>query len=1012
MTMDENVVDMGLPLIGEGEHHGPAPLRIYETDYHEKEDDNEYAIDDGEEDEDGDEEENEEGDDDLVDEKQETREGIKSGIGGPNKSKNHAKTANGSNQKLLNGAPKRKKMVKRKGPMLYPNSTTVDEASGAVAMQIRGGHRRSSSGNSIGSDDGGSSSPHHGNSMEAFLDHFSKKSFSESELAQLAQLPTYSHQHQHQHQNHRNPAHTSHGDQVSIPRIAYDRNTSDGFEVEIDEWFDLELCSKLESTRDEFMQFCGSWSQRTLTDKRKLIEELLGSVPEQGSEAMSRSSSSSGNSSGSDMSGNGNKHGKRSLRLLSYIAQGVFGETKCQQDHVCQIKENAKLIWEAKGLPIVWKAVVKAINQYYRLGEGNNDELSLINSAWLSSSNGSGWSEPEMQESAHMSFVHASTTLYILLESLRDNARFQTDLADLNHPPVVSHLINVIGRLRWQGDVKFSHYTQLNLLLWKSMVCVFGDHARLEHVKRYFKERYETAAATSTSRNGTSHDRNSHPHRNHKTTAKDPVPMSASPLEYHAFREDLILKYPSYCPPPSKFPSEFEGDDGATQFLETPRPQHKLQSNSTLPGPYVHLATPSSSPPSSPALSAGQKPSRSIFMTNQSFPFLFPAQDEVPQSIIEAGELFASRVRTTPAIMQLWEERERFMQAERGWIKDEHQQRNGSQDGDEYSSSIPALSLSPTDTKSNRQSKEEKIIDRVDNVYRQSVRQLPSFVHYVSSMLSDCIKTELLPDMPSLSLSSTAASNSAPVSASMLEQLNRARMTEIAMKATVAVLRTMLQWFKTSHILKFEYLSCLLFDNRLYMVVYQFLQLRPPQDHLAKPSLHGAQDQLNFFRACNRVYANASVNTNGNGNLNGNGSIDMKSSDNTNSQVQLSTTYMFTLINMLDVLRKVVKDKTKRIVVVSELPTKILKRALVVYQEDLWRIVLNIVKEQVPFNGKSWRQHNMDLVSAIYLHCRAKLREDWLSGVDVAAELDDSQSQELALRALIKFYNSTRYDVE
>jgi hypothetical protein len=40
---------------------------------------------------------------------------------------------------------------------------------------------------------------------------------------------------------------------------------------------------------------------------------------------------------------------------------------------------------------------------------------------------------------------------------------------------------------------------------------------------------------------------------------------------------------------------------------------------------------------------------------------------DIPTSILEAGELFAKRMRMTRAMKQLWAERERYMKFERGW---------------------------------------------------------------------------------------------------------------------------------------------------------------------------------------------------------------------------------------------------------------------------------------------------------------------------------------------------------
>lgn len=40
---------------------------------------------------------------------------------------------------------------------------------------------------------------------------------------------------------------------------------------------------------------------------------------------------------------------------------------------------------------------------------------------------------------------------------------------------------------------------------------------------------------------------------------------------------------------------------------------------------------------------------------------------DIPASILEAGELFSTRVRMTRATRQLWEEREKFLKFDRGW---------------------------------------------------------------------------------------------------------------------------------------------------------------------------------------------------------------------------------------------------------------------------------------------------------------------------------------------------------
>ena len=97
----------------------------------------------------------------------------------------------------------------------------------------------------------------------------------------------------------------------------------------------------------------------------------------------------------------------------------------------------------------------------------------------------------------------------------------------------------------------------------------------------------------------------------------------------------------------------------------------------------VHIATPAPSPPPSPVGGKGAK--KQNYQTNQNFPFLYPPPNSsassvwgkvevgqidatsVPESILEAGDLFQRRIRMTLAMRQLWKEREEFLRHERGW---------------------------------------------------------------------------------------------------------------------------------------------------------------------------------------------------------------------------------------------------------------------------------------------------------------------------------------------------------
>lgn len=179
--------------------------------------------------------------------------------------------------------------------------------------------------------------------------------------------------------------------------------------------------------------------------------------------------------------------------------------------------------------------------------------------------------------------------------------------------------------------------------------------------------------------------------------------ITASPLDYHLFRQEITSKYPAYVPPKPLLPLELDNNS-----ILPPLPHHSTRNNGAngiLPTPAgansgggsilhqpVHITTPAPSPPPSPPV-GGKAGKKQNYQTNQNFPFMYPPLDstsnsaggkgtaglqellvgrkwegsDIPASILEAGELFAKRTRMTRAMRQLWDERERFLKFERGW---------------------------------------------------------------------------------------------------------------------------------------------------------------------------------------------------------------------------------------------------------------------------------------------------------------------------------------------------------
>ena len=198
--------------------------------------------------------------------------------------------------------------------------------------------------------------------------------------------------------------------------------------------------------------------------------------------------------------------------------------------------------------------------------------------------------------------------------------------------------------------------------------------------------------------------------------------ITASPLDYHLFRQEITSKYPAYNPPPPLVPIELENNS-----ILPPLPNHpsrqvshdNLQnavgaimnpSGGSIFNQPVHIATPAPSPPPSPAGPGGKGGKKQNYQTNQNFPFLYPPLDDtssildikgnaelqdylmrkrwegndVPASILEAGQLFASRMRMTRSIRQLWDVREKYIKHERGWNEEQHDDDQCSREGSEF----------------------------------------------------------------------------------------------------------------------------------------------------------------------------------------------------------------------------------------------------------------------------------------------------------------------------------------
>lgn len=119
---------------------------------------------------------------------------------------------------------------------------------------------------------------------------------------------------------------------------------------------------------------------------------------------------------------------------------------------------------------------------------------------------------------------------------------------------------------------------------------------------------------------------------------------------------------------------------------------------------------------------------------------------------------------------------------------------------------------------------------------------------------------------------------------------------------------------------------------------------------------------------------------------------------------------MFSCINMVRILNKIVKWKHSRVmmlVVFKSSPT--LMKALNIRQPLFQVYLLKLLKMQSKFMGRPWKKNNMKLISAIYQKVRHRLTDDWAYSNEIEAKPWDFQSEEFALQSRIHKFHQRRY---
>ncbi|KAI1391038.1 N1221-domain-containing protein [Hypoxylon trugodes] len=749
------------------------------------------------------------------------------------------------------------------------------------------------------------------------------------------------------------------------------------------------------------------------------------------------------------------------------------------------MKSGVKLISEWDGIPIIWIALRSAY------------EILWVDEPLRPQGSSLAEAQDELMNLMTIMFMCIQETL-----NDQDGMGIVRDKLLELEPHLTTFMLTASAKLRWQ-EVNVVPASQTLLLLWKSILLEFGGTAEIEETKKALRE--------------------------NSTDEKEKDLITATPLDYHVFRQEITSKYPAYVPPQPVIPLEADNTS-----LLPPLPNHPTRnngSNGILPAPPgtqsggasilhqpVHIATPAPSPPPSPAV-GGKGGKKQNYQTNQNFPFMYPPLDatsnsaggkggaglqdflvgrkwegsDVPASILEAGELFSKRVRMTRATRQLWEERERFQKFERGWDPSDDDIGELDLDSLEVSDDVDDDKLLEAIQKREKKARGAEIdygpdpnvdpkvkrrLEAVETFYAAALPQLQSLVIVLMKgvlfNVTACIALPANGQQQSMIASSNqprvnggpatnrsqdssmGANSSANHDGSdpSQEDLDATRCREIESKAATGIILLLMKWLKISHVLKFEYLSQLLLDSNYLPLV---LKLFAHQDIQQVVDSKTDRLEYSFFQFCNdrahhtdklqvepteiddapedeseddaapppikrRRSPEPVAETPENG----------EAANRTDGQVStrpevdelgcplnplpkepitdFSRRNFFALINYLRIMQKICKNKSHRnLLLVQYKSSNIIRKSLKIPQNELRLYTLKLFKNQVPYCGRKWRQSNMRVITAIYLHCRPELRDEWLAGSDVDAEVEEALPLEQALRSLTHWFNVRRY---
>ena len=422
-------------------------------------------------------------------------------------------------------------------------------------------------------------------------------------------------------------------------------------------------------------------------------------------------------------------------------------------------------------------------------------------------------------------------------------------------------------------------------------------------------------------------------------------------------------------------------------------------------------------------------------------PFIYPVEADfaTPKAVEEAENIMKGALYIDYKEKQLWQERSKFMAQERGFT-DEYTKST-------YETSNDTVQWEDITERFPSKRKQIQSLRRVEDFYGKNLSRFHPLVHiFIETIKSNKFEFDLnLAEWELNPRSSYFSNNGASdkkleneVHYVIMQQLEVVKIKEITLKATSGIILKLLQWFKTSHALKFNFLASVVFELDFFNFFVNYFN-NAFQNPNAKQDLGpNKNDSLSFydsvinenqlmnpeidlpsfefFNNCLKDFPHAHqyvfINKLAISQLPV--TIDQRNHNNITIR-SYNDNFCFILSNLLNITDKIlVKISTRRAFSLVEFkPTELMKLVLNNYSNQSFdKPIIKILKKIIPYTGKKWKSVNMDLISLVYLNSSLSLKDNWLSGKDLEYDFANAFTQELALKALLQFYNMRNYREE